>query len=175
MAYPTEAVYGLGCDPWDGTAVERLLALKGREAEKGLIVIGHALPQLESLLAPLSRSMRDRLQADWPGPVTWICPASPDAPGWLTGGRDTIAVRVPGLATARDLCRRAAMPLVSTSANPAGREPARTFREVRNHFDERIDYLIDTPVGDPGGSPSEIRDARTGEILRPGRSGGGAA
>lgn len=175
VAYPTEAVYGLGCDPWDGRAVERLLALKGREAEKGLIVIGHTLPQLESLLAPVSRSMRARLERDWPGPVTWICPASRETPAWLTGGRDTIAVRVPGLATARELCRRAAMPIVSTSANPAGTEPARNALDVRQHFGRNIDYLIDTPVGNPSASPSEIRDARNGEVLRPGRSGGGPA
>lgn len=167
IAYPTEGVYGLGCDALDGQAVDRLLALKERVPEKGLIVIGASLLQLESLLHPLTADQRRRLEADWPGAVTWVVPAAADAPEWLTGGRDTLAVRVPDHALARELCQRFRGPVVSTSANRSGSEAARSGDDVAAIFRDRLDYLLDGETGGRVG-PSEIRDLVTGKILRPG-------
>jgi L-threonylcarbamoyladenylate synthase len=166
LAYPTEAVYGLGCDPLDAGAVERILTLKGRSAAKGLILIASELDQLLPYLAALPAGMLARMQADWPGPVTWVVPARPDAPFWLTGGRDTIAVRVTGHPGAAALCRAAGMPLVSTSANPSGAPPARKAWAVRHWFGDGVDFILPGPLGGRAG-PSEIRDARSGRILRP--------
>lgn len=167
VAYPTEGVFGLGCDALDGEAVRRLIALKGRATEKGLIVIAASLLQLEPLLRPLKRSERDQLEAGWPGPLTWIVPAAEDAPDWLTGGRPTLAVRVPGHALARELCQRFRGPVVSTSANRSGEPACRDARCVAETFPEGLDYIIDEPVGGLEG-PTEIRDLSTGTILRAG-------
>lgn len=173
IAYPTEGVYGIGCDALDEPAVRALLALKQRPADKGLIVIGASLPQLEPLLHPLTREQRTTLEANWPGAVTWVVPAAADAPKLLTGGRDHIAVRVPGHDLARELCHRFRGPVVSTSANLTGAESARDPDAVAATFGDRLDYLLEGPLGDRPG-PSELRELATGRVLRAG-SGSGEA
>lgn len=167
IAYPTEAVYGLGCDPLDPVAVLRLLLLKARVAEKGLILIGADLSQFDSLLLPLAPALRAKVLASWPGAVTWLLPSRPECPQWLTGGRETLAVRVPDHPLSLALCRALGHPLVSTSANPAGRAPARSALQVRRYFGDRLDYILAGPVGGRR-RPSEIRDGRTGTVIRPG-------
>jgi L-threonylcarbamoyladenylate synthase len=170
IAYPTESVYGLGCDALDGDAVARLLILKGRSITKGLIVIGASLHQLEPLMHPLDREQREILETSWPAPVTWVVPAAADAPYWLTGGRNSIALRVPDHEQARALCREFRAPVVSTSANHSDGTPARSADELLELFPEGIDYLLDGPLGGRR-QPSEIRDLVTGRILRPGGNG----
>ncbi|MEA5446191.1 L-threonylcarbamoyladenylate synthase [Gammaproteobacteria bacterium AB-CW1] len=167
IAYPTEGVFGVGCDALDEGAVLRVLSLKQRERRKGLIVIGYSLPQLESLIRPLSREQRQALEESWPGAVTWIVPAAEDCPEWLTGGRSSLAVRVPDHDLARELCRRFRGPLVSTSANLSGDVACRTAAAVRQAFPSGLDAILDAPVGDYSG-PSEIRDLASGRILRAG-------
>jgi len=166
VAYPTEAVYGLGCNPLDGDAVHRLLAIKGRAPAKGVIIIAADFEQLRPYLARLSDEQLCRVQADWPGPVTWVLPAAPALPAWLTGGRDTVAVRVTGHPIAAALCRGAGMPLVSTSANAAGRPPARTALQARLRC-PGVDLVL---AGATGGrrKPTEIRDLASGQQLRAG-------
>ncbi|RME36045.1 MAG: tRNA threonylcarbamoyladenosine biosynthesis protein RimN [Gammaproteobacteria bacterium] len=164
LAYPTEAVWGLGCDPFNPLAVRGLLALKGRSPDKGLIVLAAHVGQIEPWVRFPDQAIRDRVLASWPGPVTWLLPALPETPGWLTGGRDTLAVRVTTHPVAAALCRVAG-PLVSTSANPAGRPPARRALQVRKWFAGDIDLLV---PGETGGerAPSRIIDARSGRRLR---------
>lgn len=169
VAYPTEAVYGLGCDPDDARAVYRLLALKRRNPEHGLILIAAHMGQLEPYLAPLDPSVRERLEDSWPGPVTWVVPADRDAPAWLTGGRATIAVRVTAHRDSARLCARSTMPLVSTSANRSGCRPARSALQVRCAFGHRVDYILGGGVGALN-RPTEIRNALDGRVLRPGES-----
>ena len=171
VAYPTEGVYGLGCDPFDPFAVERILTIKERHKKAGLIVIGHDFAQLEPLLAPLPPTVADRLQNSWPGGVTWVVPAAPSVPDWITGGRDTIAVRVPGLALARELCSAAGMPIVSTSANRRGHPALRSALMVRRHLRQQVDSIVTGATGANSG-PSEIRDALPGKVLRAGSANG---
>lgn len=165
IAYPTEAVFGLGCDPADAAAVNRLLALKERPQEKGLILIAAELPALTPWIAPLTDDVRARIEPTWPGPVTWLLPAAPDCPQYIRGEHDSIAVRVTAHPVAAALCRTWNGPLVSTSANRGGGEPARDAATVRQLFGDAIDTVIDAPVGDLE-RPTPIRDARTGEALR---------
>jgi len=165
VAYPTEAVYGLGCDPLDAAAFERLLKLKGRSAAKGVILIADSVARIESWVAPLTAREWDRMGESWPGPVTWIVPASTHLPPWLTGGRPTIAVRIPGHQLARDLCAACRSPLVSTSANHAGRTAARSALRVRQLFRDPALMILDGEVGQEK-APSVIKDLRTGKILR---------
>lgn len=166
IAYPTEAVYGLGCNPWNEAAVQRILALKQRAVAQGLIVIAAAVEQLADLIAPLTPEITARVLPTWPGPVTWLLPAAENCPRWLTGDHATLAVRVTAHPLAAALCQ-AAGPLVSTSANPHGQPPARDAPTVRAYFPTGLDYVLDGAVGDTG-RPSEIRDAASGRILRPG-------
>ncbi len=165
IAYPTEAVYGLGCNPLDPFAVGRLLALKGRPRAKGLILIADDFSRLAPFLAPLPARRRKAVFATWPGPVTWAWPARPWVPDWLRGTHDSLAVRVTAHPLAAALCRAFGLPLVSTSANPAGRPAARTALGVRRRFGDAVDLIVH---GETGGlaKPTPILDARTGRTLR---------
>ena len=167
LAYPTEAVWGLGCDPLEPAAIEHLLQLKQRDPARGLILIGTSLDDFLPFLAPLPAALRRRLARSWPGPVTWLLPARPECPRWLTGAHDTLAVRVSAHPACQALCRAWDGALVSTSANISGRPPARTRLQLRKQFDARLDYIV---PGETGGRqrPSEIRDAATGKVLRKG-------
>ena len=165
LAYPTEAVYGLGCDPLNPAAVDRLLVLKGRAAAKGLILIAADFGQLAPFVRLPDKDRMAAIEASWPGPNTWIFEAADATPWWLTGGRDTIAVRVTAHAGAAALCRAFGGALVSTSANRAGLRPARSPLEVRHQLPRGIDLILSGTLGGAA-RPTRIRDARTGATLR---------
>jgi len=167
IAYPTEAVYGLGCDPLDGAAVMRLLEIKQRPLAQGLILIGADLAQLSPYAGPVPASVMKRIQTTWPGPVTWLLPAAPGVPYWLCGAHKTIAVRVTAHPIAAALCRAAGYALVSTSANRHRQPAARTALQVERHLGAKLDYILNGAVG-PQRRPSEIRDAQSGRVVRPG-------
>ena len=164
IAYPTEAVYGLGCDPWNVRAVQRLLDIKQRPWHKGLILIAADFNQLQEFIAPVSAKILEQLEASWPGPTTWLLPASSNAPFYLTGAHNTIAVRVTAHKQTAALCRQFGGAIVSTSANLAGLHPAKTSHQVRWQLPE-LDYVL---TGSCSGSeqPSTIKNAETGEVIR---------
>ncbi len=165
VAYPTEAVYGLGCEPLDAVAVLRLLALKKRPMDKGLILIASDFQQLAPFVQTPAPGIMRHINATWPGPVTWLLPARVDTPYWLRGAHDTLAVRVTAHLQAAALCRAFGGALVSTSANPAGRSPARHPLRVRHYFDGRLDCILSGAVYSHT-KPTEIRDALTGKVIR---------
>jgi len=165
IAYPTEAVYGLGCDPNNGPAVLHLLELKQRHIEKGLILIATNLEQLLPYIETLSPELLQRIGNSWPGPTTWLLPKRPDTPEWLSGKHDTIAVRVTAHPLAAALCRACNSALVSTSANRHGQAPARNTLKVRQQFGDNLDYVL-SGVTNRQARPSEIRDGLSGEIIR---------
>ncbi|MES9905415.1 MAG: L-threonylcarbamoyladenylate synthase [Sedimenticola sp.] len=165
IAYPTEAVYGLGCDPLDGYAVERLLALKQRDVSKGVILIAADFAQLRPFITPLDDVLMAPVHASWPGPHTWLLPTAEHLPYWLCGDHETVAVRVTDHPVARALCRACNSPLVSTSANIAGRPPAVGAFSVRRVFGEEIDCVVNAPLGAEA-QPSTIRDGRNGGWIR---------
>ncbi|HEY9149520.1 MAG TPA: Sua5/YciO/YrdC/YwlC family protein [Gammaproteobacteria bacterium] len=165
VAYPTEAVYGLGCDPLRGEAVQRLLALKQRPMEKGLILIASDWTQLQPFLLPLTPARQQRLFATWPGPHTWVLPCRPEVPQWLRGRHDSLAVRITAHPIAAALCDAWGGALVSTSANRSGLPPARSPLRVRQQFGDEIDYLLPGALGGLA-RPTAIRDGVTGKILR---------
>jgi L-threonylcarbamoyladenylate synthase len=167
IAYPTEAVWGLGCAPAASAAVERILHMKKRPARLGLILIGARIEQLQPFMGSLTDDILQRLEASWPGPVTWIVPAAPNVSPLITGGRATIAVRVTAHPVASALCAAADTALISTSANVSGHLPARTALAVRQRFGHDIDCLVPGEVGGLA-RPTTIRDALTGRMLRAG-------
>ena len=165
IAYPTEAVFGLGCAPHSREAVARIQAIKRRDPGKGLIIVAARIEQVQRFI-DVSAIELDPVLATWPGPVTWILPARRAAPPWITGSHRTIAVRVSAHPVVRELCE-AVGPIVSTSANPSGRPPARSLARVRAYFRGGLDYVLPGQVGQSV-APSEIRDAVSGVILREG-------
>jgi L-threonylcarbamoyladenylate synthase len=165
IAYPTEAVYGLGCDPTNEAAVLRILALKQRPVDKGLILIAADTRQLEPYIEPISLHQNPEVASTWPGPHTWLFLCRTGTPAWLTGTHDTLAVRVTAHPVAAGLCRAFGGAIVSTSANPAGADPARDAATVADYFDDEIDMVVDGTV-DIKAQVSSIRDARTGQQFR---------
>lgn len=167
IAYPTEAVWGLGCDPFDLAAVLRLLAIKQRPVDKGLILIAGALVQLDGLLDwdALPAARRDAVITSWPGPHTWIVPATDRVPRWITGDHHGVAVRVSAHPVVIALCKAFGGPLVSTSANLTGQAPAFGRDALAPALLAQVDGVV---AGETGGltAPTAIRDARTGAQLR---------
>jgi L-threonylcarbamoyladenylate synthase len=167
VAYPTEAVYGIGCLPHNEQGLSRIMRIKRRDARKGLIVVAAEIDQLESLAVIPDAFLSDRLLPGWPGPVTWVVPASRYASSLLTGGRSTIAVRISDHPIVRRLCQRTGNALVSTSANFAGHPPAMSALGVRRAIGAELDFVLSGPLGKQP-KPTEIRDLATGTILRRG-------
>ena len=165
IAYPTEAVYGLGCLPARQDTVERLLALKHRSWRKGLALVAADLEQLDPLVVWPKGAIRQEILNSWPGPFTWVLEAKPGTPQWLNGGRETLAVRITDHPVVRQLCERANGPLVSTSANRAGRPPLRRALHIRREFGSELDFILSGPLGGLQ-QPTTIRDGRTGATLR---------
>ncbi len=166
IAYPTEGVWGLGCDPWNPDAVDRVLSIKRRPMEKGLILIADSLKQLRPWLAPLTPEQEEQLTASWPGANTWLVRHNGRLPDGITGGRERVAVRVPGHDTARALCTALGHPLVSTSANRAGRPALVDALQVRLKLGPDIDIVVPGRTLTPG-APSRIRHLDTGAVVRP--------
>jgi L-threonylcarbamoyladenylate synthase len=165
IAYPTEGVWGLGCLPHNEEAVSRILALKRRSREEGLILVAGEIDQVEEYLAGLEASERQTLESSWPGPVTFLVPDAGIAPDWIRGRHDTVALRVSDHPVIRSICGELGGPIVSTSANPAGKKPADSMLRLRQYFPSGIDYIFPGQLGGECG-PSEIRVLRTGEVLR---------
>ena len=167
IAYPTEAVFGLGCDPDNEEALNRLLKLKQRPVEKGLILLAGNYAQLlpyiddsnipqEKLSAVLSR---------WPDGITQLVPKNNKISPLLSGKFDTIAVRITSQPDVVALCKQTNKPIVSTSANLAGQEPAKTWQGLDPEVVKLVDYVVkEKTLGHK--SPSKIIDAITGNIIR---------
>ncbi|MGL4475614.1 MAG: L-threonylcarbamoyladenylate synthase [Shewanella sp.] len=169
VAYPTEAVYGLGCDPDNERAVQRILAIKQRPWQKGLILVAANLEQLRAYVdfSKLTAEQLAFAASHWPGPFTFIMPTLTTTSSLLRGEFRSIAVRISAHPVVQSLCLELGKPLVSTSANLAGEAPVVLADDIVNQFDGQIDALI---LGELGGSlqPSTIMDAISGQVLRQG-------
>ena len=163
VAHATEGVWGLACDPFNANAVGRLLTLKARDRNKGLIVIAADPSYFAAELAALDADCQAAVLTSWPGPVSWAVPNQRFA-AWITGQHTSVAIRVPGHAQAQALCSMFDGPLVSTSANLAGRASTKNVLKVRKWFGDRLDYVLPGSTGDRA-RPSEIRTV-TGRVLR---------
>ena len=171
FAYPTEAVFGLGCDPLNEKAVRSILALKERPEEKGLIIVAskveQILPYVDLRLLP--DETQQKIMATWPGPVTWLLPKSAHTPNWVSGASSMVAIRVSSHPIVQAICDALDKPMISTSANPAGKEPAKTINEVQQYFKHAITNkmltLIEGKLGEQS-SPSKIYHSLTMETIR---------
>ena len=167
IAYPTEAVYGLGCDPDCEPAVRRILELKSRPESAGLILIADRLDRFVPYIHPVSIEQKELAMSTWPGPVTWLFPRAGMVPGWLAGEHDTVALRITAHPVCRAICEAFGGAIVSTSANPAGAEPARSAQQVFDYFGSGLCGTVEGSLGEQS-QPSEIRDLASGRIIRAG-------
>lgn len=167
VAYPTEAVYGLGCDPHNRKACEQLFALKQRAPSQGVLLIGADFDQVAPWidLASTPPEALARARRTWPGPHTWIFPRAAGVPAWIAGAHRGIALRVTAHPPAVALCRAFGGALVSTSANRHGELPARNATAVRAAFGRTLAAVLDGPLGGLE-QPTPIRDAISGESIR---------
>lgn len=167
IAYPTEGVWGLGCNPASAVALQKLIQLKGRHADKGLILIGSRFEQLDFVWPLLEPEQMATLQQAWPGFVTYVLPLPRPSPFpvLLTGSHARVAVRLSAHPLVQQLCDALGL-LVSTSANPAGQPPAMTTQQVRDYFGDQV-MIIDGALG-TAARPSAIIDLMSGQVLRAG-------
>ncbi len=165
IAYPTEGVWGLGCDPSLPDAVERILVLKRRPWTQGLILVASEIDQMAPMLDGLTDSELATLQEVWPGPVTFLVP-NDKVPEWIRGQHKTVALRVSAHPVVRAICAEFGGPIVSTSANPTGKPPARDALRLRQYFPTGIDFIVPGDLGGADGA-TEIRSLRDGGVIRP--------
>lgn len=167
IAYPTEAVYGLGCDPDNEAAVRQILELKSRPAEAGMILIADRFSYFEPYIEPVSEELTARAMSAWPGPVTWLFPRAQGVPDWLAGTHPTVAVRLTAHPVCRELCSAFNGAIVSTSANPGAAEPARSAAQVDSYFGDALCGIVEGSLGAEE-RPSEIRNLADGRVIRGG-------
>ena len=168
IAYPTEAVWGLGCDPWNELAVLELLRLKNRSVEKAVILIATDIEQVEPFLEKLTSEQRKMVIASWSSEnepaTTWLVPLTDDVPKWISGEHPQVAVRVTKHQQTQALCRAFGRPIVSTSANPSGEVSAVDAAMVSQYFGDQVFVFEGATSG--ATQPSVIRDVGTGRVLR---------
>jgi len=162
IAYPTEGVFGLGCDPFNQTAVMRLLKIKQRDVTKGLILIAASWDQVTDLI---KLTNIDLPKLDPKNPITWVFPATKKPPMWVRGDFKSIAIRITTHPLAKKLCQKFGGPIISTSANLAGQNPIQNTKQAQEQFAAIIDFILPGEVGDLN-KPSQICDIKTSQLIR---------
>jgi len=164
IAYPTESCYGFGCDPKNYQAIKRILQLKQRNKNKGMIVISSKLNYLEKLIMPLTIEELDYVNQYWPGAYSFVVQVKPHLPANLTGKHRSLAVRVTRHKQVRQLSNYLHNALVSTSANKSGFRAIKTYRECLRQFGKQVLVLPGKTLG--AKKPSTIIQLSTRKVLR---------
>ncbi|MGQ0761415.1 MAG: L-threonylcarbamoyladenylate synthase [Acidobacteriota bacterium] len=163
IAFRTDTFYGLGGDPFNAGAVQKVKDLKGREENKPILVLISDVEQLGRLIQRRSPAFAELAKQFWPGALTIIGRGTGQLPGELTAGTKTVGVRLPDDDRVRPLVRACSGALTATSANPSGEPPARTAEDVENYFGAQLDLVIDDgPVKTD--QPSTVVDATTNHV-----------
>jgi L-threonylcarbamoyladenylate synthase len=171
IVFPTETLYGLGADALNGQAVEKVFQLKGRDPNNPIPVIVADPAMVEVLVAAIPATAKALMQRFWPGPLTLVLPARSGIPAPLVNAAGGVGVRISSQPIATQLAASLGRPLTATSANPSGKEPARTVAEARNYFSETIEIFLDGGEleSKTGSTVAEVLDSgiriiREGEI-----------
>jgi L-threonylcarbamoyladenylate synthase len=143
IAFRTDTFYGLGADPFNPSALQRIKQLKGREVNKPILLVISDSDQIERFISERSRAFDLLAARFWPGALTLIGKAAPQVPHEVTAGTGTIGVRLPDDDKVRALVRACGGALTATSANPSGADPARTAEEVESYFGASVDLIVD--------------------------------
>lgn len=165
IAYPTETVWGLGCDPFNENALERVIQIKRRDAHKGLILVAANIEQFDFLLHDQDESVIEKLKASWPGAVTWLVPHKNRVPKLVHGQFDTVAIRVSSHPMVQQLCKEFGGPIVSTSANFSGKPTVKSAIQAKCVLGPYLDFILSGPTG-LANAPSRIIDMQTGRVIR---------
>jgi L-threonylcarbamoyladenylate synthase len=166
IAYPTEAVWGLGCDPFNESAVRRILKLKSRPEFKGLILIAGTQEELTPWLNSLDNETAKRLTSLNKIPTSWVVPDTKIAPSWIRGEHKSVAIRLSQHEPVQKLCAAFNGVIVSTSANPSGQDSALNIEEVNTYFGDKIDAIFHASLGEAS-QASQVRDILTNTLFRP--------
>lgn len=164
IAYPTESCYGLGCDPFNYAAVNKLIKIKGRSKTKGLIVIAGSTTQLHKLIQPIAGDQQAKLASYWPGFYSLILRVTTKVPRNLIGSHSKVAVRVSNHPLVKQLCHSLNTPLVSTSANKSGHHSIKNYRECQRQFGKKV-LVLPGKIGSAK-KPSTIIDWESQRVLR---------
>ena len=165
IAYPTETVWGIGCDPQQPSALQRVIDLKRRDAHKGLILIAGHIEQFNFLLHDLPKAQKTQLENSWPGAVTWLVPHNNRVHPLVHGQFSTVAIRVSEHKIVKELCETFNGPIVSTSANLAGQATIQNSIRAMKFLGHDLDFILQGPLG-MAVAPSRIIDLQTGRIIR---------
>jgi L-threonylcarbamoyladenylate synthase len=165
IAYPTETVWGLGCDPFNLASLERILHIKKRDAHKGLILVAANIEQFDFLLHDVDPVLIEKLKASWPGAVTWLVPHNNRVPHLVHGQFDTVAIRVSSHPLVQQLCTEFGGPIVSTSANFSGKPTVKSAVQAQCVLGQYLDFILLGPVG-LANAPSRIIDMQSGRVIR---------
>ena len=165
IAYPTEGVWGLGCDPDNAQAVSKILQIKSRPMHKGLILIGSELEHISLYLKGLRDKDFDAIVQSKGKGISWLVPNNKSAADFISGGQSTLVIRLTNHPVVAGICQAFSNAIVSTSANPSGEPPANSADQVNNYFDDQINMIVPGALGSQNGA-SEIRDIQTGKVLR---------
>ena len=163
IAYPSEAVYGLGCRPDQFSAVAKLLELKSRDIRKGLILVASDWKQLNAYIQPLSRSEQQHIEQH--SDTTWLVDKHPQCPFWISGAHNKVAIRLSQHPIIKTLCTLSQSAMTSTSANPSSAPSATTYRQVKRYFPHDLGYTINGALGDLD-QATRICDLKSGEFFR---------
>lgn len=155
VAIPTETYYGLAVDPFNEEALRMLFCLKMRELHKPILVLMSEISQLSLIANFVPNTYQPLMEKFWPGPLTLIFPGCEKLSSLLTGGTDTVGIRISSNRLATQLCRMWGGPITATSANISGKVPARSADEVKLIFGAYIDCIIDGGTT-PGGACSTV-------------------
>ncbi|MDH3342205.1 MAG: L-threonylcarbamoyladenylate synthase [Gammaproteobacteria bacterium] len=155
IVYPTETVYGLGCDPMNLDAITYLNQLKQRQPSKGLILLGHTLTLFDDYIEALTEADQNRITAAEQA-TSWIVRAKNTLPNWLTNKQRTLAIRITRQPVVTALCQQLGHPIVSTSANPSGKKTCSNALEAHKYFHDKVDAIL---INDRqlNGQPSVIK------------------
>jgi L-threonylcarbamoyladenylate synthase len=169
IVYPTETLYGIGCNAMHPRALQRVQDLKKRAEAKPILVLLRSKSDLLPLVREIPRAAEALMEAFWPGPLTLVFPASENVPAELTQGKGTIGVRVPGCVVCLRLLELAGVPITSTSANLSGDAPLDTIASMRSVLTPGIDLYLDAGLL-PQSKPSTVVDVNSSppRILREG-------
>ncbi len=159
VVYPTETLYGLGADALEPVALQRLVAVKGREPGKPISVLVSDFDMLADVVESIPSVAGALAQRFWPGPLTMVLPARAGLSDVLTGGSGSIGVRISSHDLATQLVRGLGRPVTTPSANPAGQPPPRRIKEARNYFGDEVSVYLGTQVL-PGEPASTVLDLR---------------
>ena len=163
IAYPTDTIYGLGCNPYNSDAIEKINVLKQRPLNKQFILLSSCLDQVRALLC--IDEIQEKTLTQITEPTSWVINASKHAPSWLIGNQRTLTVRISKNNDIKRLCDALGHAIISTSANISGATPAKNALELHRYFHQKVDKILiaNKPLT---GKPSKIIRLSDNHIFR---------